>query len=441
MKFFNAALLIIAGALMIAAQKPDEVLATATGHTITMADLSPEARQAVTSLPTRIFGTRSAILDQMVNQRLLDAEAKATGSSPGKIIAAEKARVADPSEAAIKEIYDANRRALGDMTLAQARKQIVIYLRREPEQKAFAALFDRLKTKYKYIPGKGVNSSGIVPTDIVATVGQKPITAKEFEDNARIAVYELNADVGDLIAGEIEDAIFNALVADEARSLGIDAGEFIAREITNKMKDFSDAERFALETGLNKRLTEKYKVKILYKVPAPLVQAISVDDDPAAGPADAPVTIVMFSDFQCSACAATHPALKKVIDEYPGKIRFVVRDFPLESIHENAFKAALAAGAANAQGKFFEFIDILYKRQDALDTASLKKYAAEIGLNVKQFELDFNSEKMAAEIRKDIADGDAYIVNSTPTIFVNGVRVRNLSAELFRAAIEAALSK
>ncbi|MEO7658241.1 MAG: hypothetical protein ABIV48_01395, partial [Pyrinomonadaceae bacterium] len=254
MKLFNAALLIIAGGLMIAAQKPDEVLATASGHTITMADLSPEARQAVTSLPTRIFATRSAILDQMVNQRLLDAEAKATGSSPGKIIAAEKARVADPSEAAIKELYDANRQALGDMTLAQARKQIVIYLRREPEQKAFTALFDRLKTKYKYVPGKGVNSSGLVPTDIVATIGQKPITAKEFEDNARIAVYELNADVGDLIAGEIEEAIFNALVADEAKSLGIDASEFIAREITNKMKDFSDGERFALETGLNKRL-------------------------------------------------------------------------------------------------------------------------------------------------------------------------------------------
>ena len=157
---------------------------------------------------------------------------------------------------------------------------------------------------------------------------------------------------------------------------------------------------------------------------------------PATGPATAPVTIVMFSDFQCSACSATHPVLKKAMAAYPGKIRFVVRDFPLESIHENAYRAALAAGAANAQGKFFEYTEILYKNQDALDDESLKKYAADLGLNVKQFELDFNSEKTAAEVRKDMADGESYGINSTPTIFVNGVKVRDLSADGFKAAID-----
>ena len=169
------------------------------------------------------------------------------------------------------------------------------------------------------------------------------------------------------------------------------------------------------------------------------MQTISVDDDPATGPADAAVTIVMFSDFQCSACSATHPVLKKVMDAYPGKIRFVVRDFPLESIHENGFKAALAAGAANAQGKFFEYIEVLYTHQDALDAASLKKYAADLGLNAKQFELDFNSAKTVAEVRKDMVDGEGYVVNSTPTIFVNGVRVRDLSAESFKGAIDRAI--
>ena len=441
MKLIKASFLLISFALMVAAQKPDETLATATGHTFTIRDLPADIQQAVTSLPTRTFATRAGILDQMVSQRLLAAEAKVTGISSGKLIANEKAKVANPTEAEIKAIYDANRQALGNLTLDGARKQIVSYLRREPEQRMVGALIAKLKTKFKFAAGKAVNSPNLAPTDVVATVNSVPITAKEYEDFAKVALYELSAEVNDHMAENLNEAIYNALIVDEAKSLNIDAGALIAREITNKMKDFSNEERVGLENALSKRLWAKYKVNVLYKAPSPLVQTIAVDDDPASGPADAAVTVVMFSDFQCSACAATHPVLKKVIDEYPGKVRFVVRDFPLESIHENGFKAALAASAANAQGKFFEYIEVLYKNQAALDTPSLKKYAAELGLNAKQFELDFNSEKTAAEVRKDMADGDAYVVNSTPTIFINGVRIRHLSPDGFREAIEQALAK
>ncbi len=171
------------------------------------------------------------------------------------------------------------------------------------------------------------------------------------------------------------------------------------------------------------------------------MQNISVDDDPAQGKTTAPVTIVMFTDFQCSACSATYPVLKQAIAEYADKIRFVERDFPLITIHENAFQAALAAGAANAQGKFFEYTEVLYKNQNALDKDSLKKYAADLGLNVKQFELDLASPKIADEVRKDMEDGKTYGISGTPTIYVNGVKVRNLSAEAFRSAIERALKK
>ena len=420
-------------------QKPDDTLATVAGKPIKLSDLGPEVQQAVSGLPTRLFATRTAILDQMVNQRLLDAEAKATGSSAGKLIAAEKAKVANPTEAEIKTVYDANREALGDQTIDKVRKQIVAYLRREPEQKVLGELISKLKTKYKYAAGKAVNSSP-QPTDVVVTVNGQTITGKEYEEFASVALYELNAAVCDLILDDLDEAIYNLMLAEEAKSQNIDAGSLIGREITNKMKEFSNEERYNLEQAFNNRLKTKYKPMISYKTPDPLVQRISVDDDPAIGPADAPVTIVMFSDFQCPACSATHPVLKKAIEMFPGKVRFVVRDYPLESIHENAFAAARAASAANAQGKFFEYAEILYTHQDALDNASLSKYAADLGLNVKQFELDFNAEKTAAEIRKDQADGDAYIVSSTPTIFVNGIRVRALSLDSFKAAIERALA-
>jgi protein-disulfide isomerase len=441
MKWFEALFLVIAFVMVAAGQNADDVLATSVGRTFTIRDLPAETQQAVSLLPTRTFASRTAILDQLINQRLIAAEAKALGISPGKFLADEKAKVANPGEAEIKAVYDANRQALGDLTLEQARRQIISFLRREPEQKALGILYGRLKTKYKFIVGRAVNSANLSPTDVVATVNAQPVTAKEYEEFAKIELYELRASVGDLIMHGLDETIQSALIADEAKSLDIDAGTLIAREITNKLKDFSDEERHGLEVALQKRLAVKYKVNIVYKAPDPIIQEISIDDDPASGPTDAPVTVVMFSDFQCSACSATHPVLKKAISEYPGKIRFVVRDFPLESIHENAWHAALAAGAANLQGKFFEYTEVLYRNQTALDNASLKRYAAELGLNVKQFALDFNSAPVAAEVRKDMADGEAYVINSTPTIFVNGIRVRNISLDGFRTLIEKALSK
>ena len=146
----------------------------------------------------------------------------------------------------------------------------------------------------------------------------------------------------------------------------------------------------------------------------------------------------MFSDFQCPACAATHPVLKKIIAGYGEKVRFVVRDFPLQ-MHEHAFLAAQAAQAANAQGKFFEYVELLYNNQDSLDAASLKEFAMKLGLDRKRFDADLDGGKYADEIRKDMADGQTYHVHGTPTIFVNGVKVRTLSAESFRKAIERAM--
>lgn len=441
MKLTNILALIFILTLTAVAQKPDDTLATATGHVFRLRDLSPEIQKTVAEMPVSIAKARTDILGQLINHRVLNAEAKSLNISPGKLIALEKAKVPNPSEAEIKAVFDANQSSLGDRTLEQVRKQIVAFLRSEPEQKTLVALFARLTEKYKPLTGKDINSANLLPTDIVATVNAQPVTAREFENYAKAQLYNARIDLADQIIGELNEAIYNSLLADEAKALATDAGTLIAREITDKMKNFTDDERVALTDDLRKRLFAKYAVKILYKEPAPFAQIISVDDDPAQGPATAPVTIVMFSDFQCSACSATHPILKKVIAEYTGKIRFVVRDFPLESIHENAFRAALAAGAANGQGKFFEYTELLYKNQDALDDESLKKYATQIGLNVAQFELDFKSEKTSAEVRKDIADGESYGITATPTIYVNGVSVRNISADGFRKAIENAMRK
>ena len=437
MRYFFFILLLAAS---VFAQKPDDVLATATGVTIKLSDLTPDTQTNVTEMAAKIGPARAALLDQMVSRRIFDAEAKARGVTMGKFLADEKAKVKGPTDAEIMKVIDGNQSQLASVPVAEQRRQVVAYLRERFEDKALGELYIQLKTKYKVTPGKDVNGK-LLPTDIVVTVNAQPISAKMYEDFVQIPIYEAKAEIAEMVLNEIDNQLYSRLASMEAQALAIDSSELIRREVTSKFKDFSDVERFMIEDAFRTKLYEKYKVTILYTEPEVPRQVISADDDPATGPIAAPVKVIMFSDFQCSACAASHPVLKKVIAEFPGRVRFVVRDFPLETIHANAFDAAKAANAANAQGKYTEYIEILYKNQDAQDVASLKKYAAEIGLNAAKFELDFNSPATAAEVRKDLDDGESYAVNSTPTIFVNGVRIRNLTAMAFRSAIQRALRK
>jgi protein-disulfide isomerase len=174
--------------------------------------------------------------------------------------------------------------------------------------------------------------------------------------------------------------------------------------------------------------------------PKPPLFAVGVDDDPTRGPATAPVTVIMFTDFQCSACAMTHPLLDAVTSEFGEKVRFVVRDFPLAR-HKDARKAAEAAEAANAQGKYFDYIAILFKNQEKQDITSLKAYATVLGLDRAKFDADLDSGKYAAEVEHDVQDGLDYGIGGTPTVYVNGLRLELLSSEAMRAAIQDALKK
>ena len=134
-----------------------------------------------------------------------------------------------------------------------------------------------------------------------------------------------------------------------------------------------------------------------------------------------------------------YPVIEDAMKTYGNRVRLVVRNFPL-SMHQNARKAAEAASAAHAQGKFFEYIAILFKNQSSLDDASLKKYASDLGLDRTRFDAALDSGQYAARVSHDVEEGEAYGVEATPTIFINGVMLRNLTPEGLRAAIENALA-
>ncbi len=441
MKIFLSITILFASILTASAQKVDEILATATGLTFTPSALSENIRKAYVEQDQLVADERRQLYTEFVRDFLLEAEAKAANITRDDVITAELKKVAEPSEADVKTVFDANKSAFGERKLDEVRPQIVAFLKNGLDQKAIADLTERLKAKHKFVAGKDPNSPGIKPADILFTLNASPFTVGEFDRKTKALIYDIRSEIAEEVIFDLENAVFSALVSQEAKARSIEASDLIAVEISNKLKAFTDEEREALETDLKKRLFAKYAVNIKVREPAPVPHDVTADDDPVFGKADSAVTVIMFSDFQCSACSATHPVLKRVLQAYGDKARLVVRDFPLETVHAHAFHASLAANAARQQGKFFEYIELLYGNQESLDDASLKNYAVQLGLNAKQFELDFISEKTSAEVRKDMADGLRAGARGTPTIFVNGLRVHHLSANSFRRAIDQALSR
>ncbi len=136
-----------------------------------------------------------------------------------------------------------------------------------------------------------------------------------------------------------------------------------------------------------------------------------------------------------------YPIVEEVLKSYGDRVRFVIRNFPLTRIHANAFHAAQAAEAAKAQGKFWEYIDFLFKNQTALDSDSLKKYATQVGLDRKRFDAELDSGKYDTVIRRDMEDGEVYGIEATPTFFINGAVLTEYSADGVRRAIEKAFAR
>ena len=160
---------------------------------------------------------------------------------------------------------------------------------------------------------------------------------------------------------------------------------------------------------------------------------ISIDDDPIIGNANAPITIIEFSDFQCPFCARFHKqTLPLILEEYiqEGKVKLVFRDFPIQSIHHNALPASVAAECANEQSKFKEMHDALFKnqnewnKQETVDALALfSQYAAGIKLDQEAFDACLTSGKYIEEIRNDLNDGRDYGVSGTPGFFIGNDQI------------------
>jgi protein-disulfide isomerase len=193
-------------------------------------------------------------------------------------------------------------------------------------------------------------------------------------------------------------------------------GSFIetALEIRNYLMKTGHDQTFA---ALMTKLRKDYGFRSLIE---PERAKVATQGHPFKGPADAPVTIVEFSDFECPYCNGLVPTLRRLEQNYRDRIRIVYRQFPLNNIHPNAQKAAEASLCADEQDKFWALHDAMFADQKNLTVDDLKAKAAGVSLNPASFASCLDSGKYAGAVRDSVAEGSSLGVDGTPAMFING---------------------
>ena len=163
---------------------------------------------------------------------------------------------------------------------------------------------------------------------------------------------------------------------------------------------------------------------------------------PVTGPADARITLVEFSDFQCPYCSKAIAQIYATLKAYPNDVRLIFKQYPLVELHPAAAISAAAALAAHRQGKFWEMHDVMFANRARLSRQSILAWANEIGLDMQRFTADLDSDAIKTAVLRDQADGDKAGVEGTPTVFLNGQRYNgDLAPDAFKPVIDGELKR
>jgi protein-disulfide isomerase len=163
---------------------------------------------------------------------------------------------------------------------------------------------------------------------------------------------------------------------------------------------------------------------------------------PAVGPANAPITLVEFSDFQCPYCSKAVAQINATLKAYPNDVRLIFKQYPLVELHPAAAISAAASLAAHAQGKFWPMHDVMFANRPKLSRQSILAWAKEIGLDMSRFTADLDSDAIKKAVARDRATGDKAGVEGTPTVFLNGQRYNgDLAPDAIKPVIEGELKR
>ena len=298
--------------------------------------------------------------------------------------------------------------------------------------------------------------------EVVATVDGQQITMSDLEAqsseqlaavDAQLAQCQRQVEQGRFQAldASLRQMVRERLLAAEAQKAGQSVDDYRAAELESRIQPVTDADVSAFyeenKARIGNRTEEQVgpqirqfleqqrrteaenafytalegKHQVAYRLEPPRTQVAA--DGPSMGPANAPVTIVEFSDFECPFCSRIVPTMNQDKEQYGDKVRIVFRQFPL-NIHPNAPKAAEASLCANVQGKFWEMHDAMFADQRNLGVPSLKTMAAGIeGIDAEAFNQCLDSGQFAEQVQADLQAGMQAGVSGTPAMFVNGIPV------------------
>jgi protein-disulfide isomerase len=469
------------GAATRAAQEPcdceaerPQVLALVNGEPIATSLVDADAAPLVAPLRERLDAIREQALQNLVTSRLVEVEAARRGVSAPRLLQQEVvAKAGEPTDDEVRVFYERNQAGMQGKSFEEAREGVRFFMRNQRQQAQMTIFTTDLRLAaqiqiHEYSPKAPATAAD--RAKVLATVNGSKITSGDLEDAIRQYAYEVRHQVYEIETYVLDRRIDDALVEQEARRRGTTAQALVDAEIAPKARkvDAFDASKFynenkqqfggkpfaevredlikllqerelaiakhAYAEGLRKAAT----VKVNLVEPAPPTYAIETAGRPALGAAAAPVTVVVFSDFQCPRCAVAHEALEGIAKASNGRVRLVARNYPLEQ-HEMAFKAAEAAEAAFEQGKYWEYAHLLFANQKALSVAKLKELATAAGLDRAKFDEALDAGRFAAAVDRDLVEGGKVGVQGTPAIYVNGRPVSDDSPEGLKAAVEAAL--
>jgi protein-disulfide isomerase len=316
----------------------------------------------------------------------------------------------------------------------------------------------------------GADSSKSEP---LAEVNGETITTEELNRALGAKLAKLEEQIYDLKRQELDSLITQRLFAQEAAKRKISVAALLDAEVTAKVglvtekeiDDFYQANKARIsgdEADVRQKiraflqqqklasqrelfvqsLRSQGKVVVNLQPPPVIRVEVSVEGAPMRGTPDAPVTLVEFSDFECPFCKQAHPTLKQVLDRYPGKVRLAYRDFPLDSIHPQARRAAEAARCAHDQGKFWEYHDVLFAQSPQLALENLRRYAGQVGLDVAKFDSCLATGTHKATVQRDLDEGNRLGITGTPAFFINGRTLTGAQPlEAFTRLIEQELAR
>ena len=307
------------------------------------------------------------------------------------------------------------------------------------------------------------------PAEVAAEIDGEAITVAELDDRIKEELFRSRAGdaakLYDLRSDMLDEMIRQRLLEAEGKRRGVPPEGVVELELKamgpvpeeeivafyeknfakqgdRKLEDIRDQIEGYLKSRraaeVPRRLRERAKVEVLLTVPRYEVAA----EGPSKGPADARITIIEFSDFQCPYCQRALATVGEVLAKYPEDVRIVYRHLPLDRIHPNARPAAEAAACAEEQGQFWAYHDKLFQNNRALGKEDLLRYATEAGLDATRFQACFDERRFKDKVEADLQAARAVGISGTPAFVVNGILLSGAQpAEEFYKVIDQELAR